>query len=87
MTPEEVRGEHRPRPVRPGQEGRRHAVPPATARSPTSTRSRAPRRSRPCKLFIDNWRWEGVPVYLRSGKALWKRGTEIVVAVQEGARR
>lgn len=31
------------------------------------------------KLFIDNWRWEGVPVYLRSGKALWKRGTEVVV--------
>lgn len=31
------------------------------------------------KLHIDNWRWEGVPVYLRSGKALWKRGTEIVV--------
>jgi glucose-6-phosphate 1-dehydrogenase len=31
------------------------------------------------KLMIDNWRWEGVPVYLRSGKALWKRGTEIVV--------
>lgn len=31
------------------------------------------------KLHIDNWRWEGVPIYLRSGKALWKRGTEIVV--------
>jgi glucose-6-phosphate 1-dehydrogenase len=31
------------------------------------------------KLMIDNWRWEGVPVYLRSGKGLWKRGTEIVV--------
>ena len=31
------------------------------------------------KLFIDNWRWDGVPIYLRSGKALWKRGTEIVV--------
>jgi glucose-6-phosphate 1-dehydrogenase len=31
------------------------------------------------RLFIDNWRWEGVPVYLRSGKGLWKRGTEIVV--------
>ena len=31
------------------------------------------------KFAIDNWRWEGVPVYLRSGKALWKRGTEIVV--------
>jgi glucose-6-phosphate 1-dehydrogenase len=31
------------------------------------------------RLYIDNWRWQGVPVYLRSGKALWKRGTEIVV--------
>jgi glucose-6-phosphate 1-dehydrogenase len=31
------------------------------------------------RLSIDNWRWQGVPIYLRSGKALWKRGTEIVV--------
>src|SRR5262249_61047280 len=31
------------------------------------------------KLLIDNWRWEGVPIYMSSGKALWKRGTEIVV--------
>ena len=31
------------------------------------------------KLQIDNPRWQGVPIYLRSGKALWKRGTEIVV--------
>jgi len=31
------------------------------------------------RLHIDNWRWEGVPIFLRSGKALWKRGTEIVV--------
>lgn len=31
------------------------------------------------RLHIDNWRWEGVPIYLRSGKALWKRSTEIVV--------
>jgi glucose-6-phosphate 1-dehydrogenase len=31
------------------------------------------------KLHIDNWRWDGVPIYLRSGKALWKRGTEIIV--------
>ncbi len=31
------------------------------------------------RLFIDNWRWDGVPIYLRSGKALWKRGTEIIV--------
>ena len=31
------------------------------------------------KLRIDNWRWDGVPIYLRSGKSLWKRGTEILV--------
>ena len=35
------------------------------------------------KLHIDNWRWEGVPVYLRSGKSLWKRGTEVIVQFKE----
>jgi glucose-6-phosphate 1-dehydrogenase len=34
------------------------------------------------KLFIDNWRWLGVPIYLRSGKRLWKRGTEIIVQLK-----
>jgi glucose-6-phosphate 1-dehydrogenase len=34
------------------------------------------------KLHIDNWRWHGVPIYLRSGKALWKRGTEIIVQLK-----
>ncbi len=31
------------------------------------------------KLMIDNWRWAGVPFYLRSGKRLAKRTTKIVV--------
>ena len=31
------------------------------------------------KVSIDNWRWEGVPCYLRSGKRLAQRLTEIVV--------
>ncbi|HEX2228179.1 MAG TPA: glucose-6-phosphate dehydrogenase, partial [Candidatus Binatia bacterium] len=31
------------------------------------------------KYFIDNWRWEGVPFYLRSGKRLAKRVTEIAI--------
>ena len=31
------------------------------------------------KLEIDNWRWSGVPFYLRHGKALEKRATEIVI--------
>ncbi len=32
------------------------------------------------KLRIDNWRWAGVPFYLRSGKRLAKRVTEIAIA-------
>ncbi|MDR3636395.1 MAG: glucose-6-phosphate dehydrogenase [Isosphaeraceae bacterium] len=31
------------------------------------------------KLFIDNWRWAGVPFYLRTGKRLPKRASEIAV--------
>jgi len=31
------------------------------------------------KLGIDNWRWAGVPIYLRVGKRLPKSGTEIAV--------
>jgi glucose-6-phosphate 1-dehydrogenase len=31
------------------------------------------------RLLIDNWRWAGVPFYLRTGKRLAKRTTEIVI--------
>lgn len=31
------------------------------------------------RLSIDNWRWAGVPIYLRTGKRLAQRMTEIVV--------
>ncbi|HEY47395.1 MAG: glucose-6-phosphate dehydrogenase [Anaerolineae bacterium SM23_ 63] len=31
------------------------------------------------KLYIDNWRWQGVPFYLRSGKALGSKTSEIVI--------
>ena len=31
------------------------------------------------RLFIENWRWAGVPIYLRTGKRLARRATEIVV--------
>ena len=34
------------------------------------------------KLFIDNWRWQGVPFYLRSGKALRSKSTEIAITFQ-----
>ncbi len=31
------------------------------------------------RLMIDNWRWAGVPFYLRTGKALGARRTEIAI--------
>ncbi|MGE0882060.1 MAG: glucose-6-phosphate dehydrogenase [Blastocatellales bacterium] len=31
------------------------------------------------KLMIDNWRWAGVPFYLRTGKRLPKRVTEVAI--------
>ena len=31
------------------------------------------------KLGIDNWRWAGVPFYLRTGKAMSKRQSEIMI--------
>ena len=72
-SPEEVaknvvRGQYGPSSDKPGYRQEKDVNP----ESKTETYAAA-------KFAIDNWRWEGVPVYLRSGKALWKRGTEIVV--------
>jgi glucose-6-phosphate 1-dehydrogenase len=35
------------------------------------------------KLYVDNWRWQGVPFYLRSGKVMSCRTTQIVVQFRE----
>ncbi|NCO59663.1 MAG: glucose-6-phosphate dehydrogenase [Deltaproteobacteria bacterium CG_4_8_14_3_um_filter_51_11] len=35
------------------------------------------------KVFIDNWRWQGVPFYLTSGKSLAKKLTEIRIQFKE----
>jgi glucose-6-phosphate 1-dehydrogenase len=35
------------------------------------------------KLAIENWRWQGVPFYLRSGKAMSCRTTQIVIQFRE----
>jgi glucose-6-phosphate 1-dehydrogenase len=43
---------------------------PAESRTPTFAAVR---------LRIDNWRWQGVPFYLRSGKGLSRRLTEVIV--------
>ena len=35
------------------------------------------------KLIIDNWRWSGVPFYIRTGKRLAKRKTQIAIRFKE----
>ena len=35
------------------------------------------------KLHVDNWRWNGVPFYLRSGKGLSCRTTQIVIQFRD----
>ncbi|UGX89378.1 glucose-6-phosphate dehydrogenase [Phyllobacterium meliloti] len=35
------------------------------------------------KLHIDTWRWAGVPFYLRTGKAMTARDTEIIVTFRQ----
>jgi glucose-6-phosphate 1-dehydrogenase len=31
------------------------------------------------RLWIDNWRWAGVPIYIRTGKRLAITSTEVLV--------
>ncbi len=35
------------------------------------------------RLFIDNWRWQGVPFYLRTGKRLARKHTEIAITFKK----
>lgn len=35
------------------------------------------------KLAIDNWRWGGVPFYLRTGKSMTRRDTEIAIQFKQ----
>jgi glucose-6-phosphate 1-dehydrogenase len=39
------------------------------------------------RLFIDSWRWEGVPWYLRSGKYLPQTATEVLVELKPSPQR
>ncbi len=34
------------------------------------------------KLFVDNWRWQGVPFYLRTGKRLQLKVSEVMIQFQ-----
>lgn len=39
------------------------------------------------RLFIDSWRWAGVPWYLRSGKHLAETATEVIVTLKPPPQR
>jgi glucose-6-phosphate 1-dehydrogenase len=39
------------------------------------------------KLYLDNWRWSGVPFYMRSGKRLQKDVTEIAIQFKDVPHR
>ena len=54
------------------EDGRRAATP-------------TPRRSSPCKCGIDNWRWAGVPFYLRTGKRMAEGAADHLDRLQGGA--
>ncbi len=35
------------------------------------------------RVMIDNWRWQGVPIFVRTGKALRRQVTEVVVRLRD----
>ena len=35
------------------------------------------------QIVIENWRWDGVPIFVRTGKALKRRTTEVVIKLRD----
>jgi len=35
------------------------------------------------KAYIDNWRWAGVPFYLRTGKRMQDKVTQVVITYKD----
>ena len=67
LTPDDVRG-HVVRAQYDGYRKEKHVAPGSHTETFVAMR-----------LFLDNWRWAGVPFYLRTGKRLPRRSTEISV--------
>ncbi len=66
------------RPVR-ARAGSPASACPATARRRASTRSSATETFVAVRVVVDNWRWAGTPFYLRTGKRLPRRATEVAI--------
>jgi glucose-6-phosphate 1-dehydrogenase len=52
---------------------------PAYRREPGVASDSAAETFSAIKLFVDNWRWQGVPFYLRTGKRLGARASEVTI--------
>ncbi len=76
--PEDLDQAHRPRPVRRGLAGRREGGR-ATSRRRASPPDSTTETFAAIRLEVDTRRWAGVPFYLRTGKRLGRRVTEIAV--------
>ncbi len=71
-----VRGQYGPGWVTAEQAGGYRGEPEVDPESETETYVAA-------RLFVDDWRWAGVPFYLRAGKRLPKRATEIAIQFKQ----
>jgi glucose-6-phosphate 1-dehydrogenase len=85
MTPDEirgdvVRGQYGPGWVGAAQVPGYRSEPDVDPASETETYIAA-------RLEVDDWRWSGVPFYLRTGKRLPKRATEIAIQFKEVPHR
>jgi glucose-6-phosphate 1-dehydrogenase len=59
-----------------------HEVPPYRQEEGADPNSTTPTYAA-IKFYIDNWRWKGVPFYMRTGKRLAKKVTEIAIEFKE----
>ena len=55
---------------------------PATATEPDVRPELATETYAAVKLFVDNWRWQDVPFYLRTGKRLPVKASEVSMQFQ-----
>ncbi len=70
------------RAVRPGRRRRQEALPAIATKSASNPESGTETYAA-VRLEIENWRWAGVPFYLRAGKRLKKRATEISIQFKQ----
>ena len=81
-APADGRGDVGARPVR-GGEHRRRASRSAYRDEPNVAPESTTETYVAMRLGIDNWRWAGVPFYLRTGKRMPKRWTEIAIQFKQ----